>query len=154
MLKPLELKISPPIIAMLSAGLIWQLNQIFPKAHFHFAGLRGLSITSASLGVLLGAVAIIQFKHMRTTIHPDRPQQTRLLVMHGIYRFSRNPMYLGIFFFLLGWVLWLANFAGALGLLFFVVYLTHFQIKPEERILAQKFGASYQHYTQTVRRWL
>ena len=63
-------------------------------------------------------------------------------------------MYLGLFFLLLGTVLWLGNPLNIFLLLLFLWVITVFQINPEEKILSEKFGSDYQHYCEQVRRWL
>ena len=72
----------------------------------------------------------------------------------GVYRASRNPMYLGMALLLAAWGLQLANLAALLGLPLFVLYMNRFQIGPEERGLRQKFGSDFDQYRAAVRRWL
>ena len=150
----LELKIPPPVVTIISGLLIWLLNQYWPQWQISLPMQFGLGVLSAIIGTSLGITALFQFRQARTTAHPPEPKRTRRIVTNGIYRFTRNPMYLGIVFTLLAWALWLGNLAGLLGLIFFMVYLTYFQIKPEERILQEKFGSEYILYKQNVRRWL
>src|SRR5437868_186667 len=78
-------------------------------------------------------------------IHGDQP---------GAAGFSRNPMYLGDLLILAGWTLWLANALAFVGPPLFIAYIDRFQIAPEERILAARFGAAYAEYCRAVRRWL
>ena len=80
--------------------------------------------------------------------------QSSSVVASGVYRHSRNPMYLGLLLVLSGWALYLSNAAPALLLPAFVGYMNRFQIEPEERILAAKFGAPFTDYVAAVRRWL
>ncbi|MCL2645176.1 MAG: isoprenylcysteine carboxylmethyltransferase family protein, partial [Betaproteobacteria bacterium] len=84
---------------------------------------------------------------------PTTPTEASSLVVSGVYRFTRNPMYLGGFVMLLAWSLWLAKFSACFFLAFFVLYLTRFQIIPEERVLRARFGTEYDDYTKRVRRW-
>jgi protein-S-isoprenylcysteine O-methyltransferase Ste14 len=76
------------------------------------------------------------------------------LVTTGIYHHTRNPMYVGLLLVLLGWVSFLCSVIALLGLVAFVIYITRFQIVPEERVLLAKFGADYAEYLARVRRWL
>ena len=76
------------------------------------------------------------------------------MVRHGIYRFTRNPMYLGQLLQLVAWAFWLENLLAFAVLPAYIAYLTRFQIIPEERILSARFGASYAAYQQRVRRWV
>ena len=83
-----------------------------------------------------------------------KPETASSIVTVGIYRFTRNPMYLGLAFALAGWAIYLANLAALLIVPIFVAYMTQFQIKPEERALLAKFGADFAAYMAAVRRWL
>jgi protein-S-isoprenylcysteine O-methyltransferase Ste14 len=76
------------------------------------------------------------------------------MVVTGIYRISRNPMYLGMLLLLVAWAILLSNLAASLVLPLFVLYMNHFQISPEEVALASRFGADFAAYCKAVRRWL
>ena len=91
---------------------------------------------------------------MRTTINPLRPHNASAIVSHGIYRYTRNPMYVGLLMFLTAWAVWLSNLLAFAVLPVFVACLTRLQIIPEERILTEKFGETYTRYAQNVRRWI
>ncbi len=150
----LELKFPPPLVAAVAALLVYLPAKWLPAFALPSAALPWLAAICAVIGAVVGLSAISLFRRARTTVHPQQPQHTSHLVTGGIYRFTRNPMYLGIAFMLLAWTIWLGNPAGLVGLLFFIAYLTRFQIIPEERILQAKFGADYLHYRQQTRRWL
>ncbi|MEG0006881.1 MAG: isoprenylcysteine carboxylmethyltransferase family protein [Aeromonas sp.] len=104
-------------------------------------------------GAVLGGGALVHFRRQRTTVNPIRLQQSRVLVTQGVYRISRNPMYLG----LLCWLMALACYLGGvwvwLGPLLLLAWLTRFQILPEERALRARFGVAYVQYCHRVRRW-
>ncbi|MFG6447937.1 methyltransferase family protein [Roseateles sp. BYS180W] len=108
--------------------------------------------------VLLGGVAavagVLAFGRHHTTVNPLRPDQSSTLVASGVYRLSRNPMYLGFLLVLAGWAVYLASVAAALMLPAFVIYMNRFQIAPEERALATLFGPEFETYKATTRRWL
>lgn len=89
-----------------------------------------------------------------TTINPLSPRKSTALVTGGVYRFTRNPMYLGMACLLTAWAVWLAALLAFAGPVLFVLYITRFQIRPEERVLTELFGLPYTDYTQRVRRWL
>jgi protein-S-isoprenylcysteine O-methyltransferase Ste14 len=105
-----------------------------------------------ALVVALSAVWL--FRRFRTTVHPEKPENTTALVMTGIYRLTRNPMYVGVTLALLGWAVWLRVPVALLGPVAFVLYVNRFQIVPEERVLASKFGEAYAAYCRRVRRWV
>ncbi|MFL6647317.1 MAG: methyltransferase family protein, partial [Sulfurifustaceae bacterium] len=89
-----------------------------------------------------------------TTKDPRHPERATALVTGGIYRITRNPMYLGLALVLVGWGIFLSNVLSLLGVVVFLGYLNRFQIVPEERALEARFGEAYRQYKQTVRRWL
>lgn len=153
MMKALELKIPPVIIVVLVAGLMLLVAPLFPQVQFgplpHW-----IALAVAILGMMLPTVAAISFKKACTTVHPNNPNKTSCLVTTGIYRITRNPMYLGFAFMLLGWGLYLGNMAALFGLPVYMFYMNQFQIKPEERILTEKFGQAYQDYRSNANRWL
>ena len=108
----------------------------------------------ATAGFLLILAAAARFRRQNTTMNPTRPDATSALLVAGIYRLSRNPMYLGALLVLAGWAIHLSHPLAFLFLPVFVAYMNRFQIAPEERLLAAKFGADYEAYKCTVRRWL
>lgn len=96
----------------------------------------------------------IRFRRANTTVNPLKPQAASSLVTAGIYRYTRNPMYLGLLFLLVAWAVLLSSPFALLGPVAFVTYISRFQIVPEERVLAALFGAEYAAYQAGVRRWL
>jgi protein-S-isoprenylcysteine O-methyltransferase Ste14 len=106
------------------------------------------------LGVAATAAGVIAFKRAQTTVDPTRPANASVVVTHGIYAFTRNPMYLGMLLALAAWAVFLGSLPAWLALPAFVKYMNRFQIEPEERFLRQKFGDPYDGYLLRVRRWL
>lgn len=82
------------------------------------------------------------------------PQNASALVSTGIYQYTRNPMYLGMALILFGAAIRLGNPIGFFGPLFFVTFITRFQIKAEEAALAKVFGQDFVKYSRKVRRWI
>lgn len=151
---PLELKVPPPIAALLTAGIIWCVARLTPLAELPMSVRQPVAIALGALGIGLIVAGMLRFRAANTTIHPVKPQKTSALVRTGIYRVSRNPMYLGLLLALCGWTVWCSAPWGLLGLVAFALYIRRFQIVPEERVLFSKFGADYAQYTARVRRWL
>jgi len=83
-----------------------------------------------------------------------KPQSSSVLVVSGVYKLTRNPMYLGFLLVLLGWAVFLSNVLAFLLLQAFIAYMNRFQIEPEERALASLFGQDFADYKSRVRRWL
>ncbi|WP_244953633.1 isoprenylcysteine carboxylmethyltransferase family protein [Xanthomonas axonopodis pv. vasculorum] len=94
------------------------------------------------------------FRHAGTTVNPLHPERSSALVTSGLYRYSRNPMYLGYALALLGWVICQRQPLGLVIVAFFIGYMTIFQILPEERHLSVRFPAEYATYKRAVRRWV
>ncbi len=114
----------------------------------------GAALAFAAAGVALAGAGALVFRRARTTINPHTPDNSSSLVTTGVYRFTRNPMYAGIALVLAGWAVLLSSVWALLGLPIFVAYIGRFQIAPEERALARKFGPAYAEYRSRVRRWV
>lgn len=149
----LTLKIPPPLIAGLIALAMWMIADHLPAIPpTTLQQVIGGPI--ALFGAAISAAGAYAFWRAHTTINPMHPERSTHLVTSGVYRLSRNPMYLGLVITLAGWAIhlpWPLAFAGPLA---FALYIHHFQILPEERILASVFGNEYEHYRSHVRRWL
>lgn len=150
----LSLKIPPVAQGVIALVLVWLLSRYWPvrRIDFMFKGVVSLGLIGA--GVLVGAWAVATFIKLRTTVDPRYPDKASRLVVVGIYKYSRNPMYLAILLVLLGVALHRGALSSVLVVPLFVVYINRYQIAPEERSLAQQFGESYRHYAGRVRRWL
>lgn len=150
----LELKIPPPVVAVLIGLAMWFASGFGPSIALPLL-VRG--VVFAAIALAGGATALageLEFKRVRTTINPLKPQNTSSLVTSGVYRFTRNPMYLGLWLVVLGWAAFLCSALAFLGPIAFVAYISRFQIVPEERVLSGKFGTAYSGYLARVRRWL
>ncbi len=150
----LELKVPPLIVLAIAAGLMWANARATPQWTLLYPGRLSAAATLLLLGVAIMLIGVLAFRKASTTVDPRSPQSTSQIVRSGIYRFTRNPMYLGMLVVLIAWMVWLSN-AGAVAVpIFFALYITRWQIVPEERALAEKFGAVYESYRQSVRRWV
>jgi protein-S-isoprenylcysteine O-methyltransferase Ste14 len=150
----LEHKIPPPIVAALVGAAMWTAAQVSPalqiEGNLRFAIAGGFAL----LGLVFAALGFAAFRRAKTTVNPVKPEEASSLVMSGVYRYTRNPMYVGLAALLLGWAVYLAAPWVLLGPVLFVLFITRFQIIPEERVLSSKFGKEYSEYKQRVRRWL
>ena len=150
----LELKIPPPILALLLAAAMWGVSLAAPAAPLPPNIRLVATIAIALAGVAISIAGVTAFRRAKTTLNPFRPGTTSSLVTSGVYRFTRNPMYVGLALGLLAWAVFLSSAWSLLGPLVFVLYMTRFQIVPEERALSGIFGAAYSEYQAEVRRWL
>jgi len=113
-----------------------------------------IALACALIGIGLALDALGGFAKRKTTINPHHPERASDLVTAGVYRFTRNPMYLGLVLLSLAVPLLLTTAIGLAGPLLVIAALTRLQIIPEERHLTTLFGADYTTYRQRVRRWL
>lgn len=150
----LDTRIPPPIVLLLCGVLAWLCARSASWLAFDLPVHGAIVTLIAIAGVLLNLVPKLLFQRAGTTVNPLRPQRTSHLVTHGVYRFTRNPMYLGQALVLLAACLWLRNAVALLAVPVFVAYITRFQIQPEERYLAQRFGTAFDAFRSRTRRWL
>jgi protein-S-isoprenylcysteine O-methyltransferase Ste14 len=150
----LETRIPPPVVALLTGALMWWLAGFGPHLHLARIARLNLSVVLALLGISFAVAAVLAFRRHNTTVRPERPEKASALVTSGPYQLSRNPMYLGLLFMLFGWSFYLASPVSLLGLVAFMVYISRFQIIPEERALTARFGDDYVRYCVSVRRWV
>ena len=150
----LEARIPPPAVALAIALAMWGVARLTPP--LELPGALRLVVAGAILAVGLGfsAGGVLAFRRARTTLDPTRPEQASALVSSGIYRITRNPMYVGLSCGLVAWAVFLSSPWALLGPVAFVLYIGRFQIAPEERALAKLFGSRYADYRAKVRRWL
>lgn len=147
-------KIPPIVTVLLCAGLMALLARTAPALSFALPGRIALTIVLAGLGLIVAALGVGRFVRARTTVNPLDPNRASALVTSGIYRLTRNPMYLGLFLVLAAWAVYLAHALPWLVLPLFVFLMNRFQIAPEEAALTELFGQEYREYRQRVRRWL
>lgn len=141
--------IPPPILCLFIAIAMYFLPKIASYS-VHFAIIAFV----ISLSFLIALSSVMHFFICKTSINPRDFKGTTKLVSTGIFRFSRNPMYLSLLLMLIAWVLWLGNSLAWLGIIVFVLAINQFQIAKEEAYLENKFGDEYRRYKQKVRRWL
>ena len=153
-MKALELRLLPPLIVLACGALMALLSIGWPAYRVELPWHGVLSAACTLSGLALGIAGLVAFNRAKTTYHPVRLDKAACVVSSGIYHYSRNPMYLGMLLMLSGWAVWLSNPLAFLCLPGFIAYMNRFQIIPEERALSDKFGAEYQNYRQSVRRWI
>ena len=145
-------KIPPPIVTIFFGLCIYLSRSYFPV--FSGSALNFLSIFFFVYGIFVFAAAVISFKKQKTTVNPISIENASSLVVSGIFKYSRNPMYLGMSFVLLGLAFKFNVIGGLLFTGIFMLFITIFQIKPEEVAMEKLFGQEWKDYTKNVRRWL
>ena len=150
----LDLKIPPPVIAILCAVLAWVLARSAPGFTYLLPARIPITLGFVFAGLTLALAGFFAFRSAKTTANPHTPEKSSTIVQSGPYGFTRNPMYLGMSLVLLGFCAYLASLLAVVAVLVFVAYITRFQIMPEERLLLKIFGEPYAQYKKSVRRWV
>lgn len=150
----LELKVPPDVVALVVGALMWLVSTVTPSLRLPPAARLLAAVALAAAGVGLIVAARIAFAKAATTFSPVAPQRSSRLVTTGVYRHSRNPMYLGTLLVLFAVAAWLADPVSLVVALSYVAYMGRFQIAPEERVLRGRFDGAYEDYAQEVRRWV
>jgi protein-S-isoprenylcysteine O-methyltransferase Ste14 len=150
----LELKIPPDVVWVTMALLMWLASRATPAILVPDRLRVGVAVSLIVAGTVLIVVSRMALDSAGTTWHPTEPQRSTRLLTTGVYRFSRNPTYVGMAIVLLSWAVMLASPVAGVLSTFFVAYVDRFQIRPEERILAGLFGQDFRDYTLRVRRWV
>lgn len=153
-MSPLTLKVPPPIAAAIVAGIMRLISSatvtLASPTTVRISVVAFIAIAATGFS-LAGAIALRQAK---TTINPTKPENASSLVVSGVYRITRNPMYVGLLLMLVAWCILLSAPWAIAGPVVFFLYIGKFQIEPEEQVMSQKFGADYLAYKVRVRRWL
>ncbi len=153
-MKLLECKIPPAFLFAISTGLMWVTSEYLQSFSYSHPILPWIAKALFFIGILIGIAGVIEFWKKRTTVDPHRPEKASSFVNSGIYNFTRNPMYLGLLIGLIGILFYFANPINILLVIGFVLYMNRFQIIPEERTMAKKFGEEFLEYKKSVRRWI
>jgi len=133
---------------------MWAASRLAEPFQVSLAVRLSVALSLAAIGQCISVGGMVSFRRAKTTINPFNPTAASSLVTSGVYRFTRNPMYVGLVLTLFGWAVFLSSWPSLVLLPLFVLYLNRFQIKPEERVLSCLFGAEYVAYRERVRRWL
>ena len=147
----METKIPPPIVTLIFIFLIGFSNRFIEPFSFEYQTPLGVMIITCGLSVLISAARV--FKQLETTINPMQPSQASKLAIIGPFKYTRNPMYLGMSIMLIGFGLFFGAKLTVCLVVMFVLYITVFQIIPEERAMQEKF-TDWKDYCSKVRRWL
>lgn len=152
-MRALELKVPPVAVAGVCAALMWMTARYWPGLMIGGV-IRIAAIAILAFGGFFAVTGVLSFKRANTTVNPVNIDKASVLVTTGVYRYSRNPMYVGILCLLLAWGFLLSSLNAVLASAAFVLYINRFQIQPEEAFLVAKFGEQYKAYRTRVRRWL
>ena len=147
-------RVPPAAVFLIHFSLVWLISKYLYFGDFTFTGQRIVTLILAITGIVIASIAIFAMYKAGTTVDPVVPDRASSLVKTGIFRFSRNPMYLALLLILTAWIIWRSNLIGVILAITFVLHLTHFQIRAEEKALEEKFREKYTEYRSKVRRWI
>ena len=153
MFNALELKVPPLALMFLFGALTW-LASGYSAFTIVLPWRSAFALIFCTLGFAVVLAGALAFRRAKTTVNPLTPEATTAMVTSGIYRLTRNPMYLGFLLVLAGWAMYLSNVLAFAFLPLFVLYMNRFQIVPEERALGARFSHAFTAYKCSVRRWL
>ena len=145
--------IPPPLIAAGFAAAMWLVDRS-SDFDIDVPGKAWIAGGVAASGLAVDVLSILTFRRAQTTVSPLNPSRASALVTGGPYRFSRNPMYVGLALFLTAWAVWLGDPLNLLLIGGFLAAVTAWQIKPEERALAARFPEAFPTYAARTRRWI
>ena len=150
----LENKIPPPVILIVCLVLMWLISRETASLEIDSEVKLLASSFMFLLGVCIAVAGIVSFRKAKTTVNPLKPEEATHLVVVGVFKYTRNPMYLGMLCVTIGMVINLANLWASVMVLAFYLYISQYQIAPEERAMQKLFGDQFAGYTKRVRRWL
>ena len=145
-------KIPPPIVTLFFGLCIYFSRDYFLSYEYKLLDI--LSYMCYFIGLCILILAVNSFKKQSTTVNPIKIENASSLVTSGIFEYSRNPMYLGMALILFGLAIMFNLIGGTLFTLLFTIYITKFQIRPEEEVMERLFGEDFLKYKQNVRMWL
>lgn len=150
----LKTLIPPPVYLLAFGAVMWLMHSYVPLYYWLEIPWRYTGLLLIFLAGLSDLWSLGLFLKLHTTPNPMRPSAATHLVTLGLYRYSRNPMYLGMLVMLLGWWIWLGSLTPILLLPVFIYVLVKMQVEPEEEALEAHFGDRYREYKNSVPRWL
>ena len=146
------LKIPPPILVLILVSSNYFSSKKIDL--FHLPNQNLISILILLIGMLILINPIFKFIKSKTTIDPIKFKKVNKLIISGIYKYSRNPMYLGLLMIVISTSIFFLNIFSITTPLLFYCWINRFQIKREEIFLTEKFGEEYMSYKIKTRRWI
>lgn len=150
----MKTRVPPPVWMLAIGAVMWFVSRSAYAYPIDIPYALVVAIVIGLLGIACSVAGIREFRKVSTTVNPLQPDEASTLVTTGIFKATRNPMYVGLFLILAGWAVWLGSLASVPLLLVFLLVMTELQIKPEEQAMQALFGQDYEDYRGRVRRWI
>ena len=150
----MNIRIPPPIQTAIAAGIMLLTSELLPHTLGGVTSRNVLAVICLISAAIFMFDAVAGFIRNKTTVNPLQPEKATTLVISGVYKFTRNPMYLGMLLILLALAFFLGNLWNTAVLFLYIWVITRIQILPEEQALIRLFGDQYTAYCEQVRRWL
>jgi len=149
---PVRIRMPAPTLALIHITIAILLGWLVPLPIPAPMLVQNLGLGFAAVGFVLGILALIEFKRIRPALDAKKPTQS--LVTSGVYHYTRNPIYLGFVFMLIGLPLSMGTYWGVILAWPLITFTNNLIIKREEAYLEKEFTAQYLEYSSHVRRWL
>ena len=146
-MRSVELRVPPPVVGLLFAAGMWAVTYLPPIVELPRLIRLPVAAALAAIGIAIAFGGVVSFRRAKTTVNPLKPETSAALV-------STIRMYLGMVLVLFAWAAYLSSIWSLIGPVLFALYITRFQIIPEEQVLDRLFGAPFAEYKKRVRRWL
>ena len=146
------IKIPPPILVIILTSLVYFSSTKLELIYLPYRQI--VSVIILIIGLIVIVSPVVDFIKSKTTINPVKFKNVNRLVTTGIYRYSRNPMYLGMILIIISTTVYYLNFLSVFSPLIFYIWINKFQINREEIFLEEKFGSEYLKYKSKTRRWI
>ena len=146
------IKIPPPILVIILTSLVYFSSTKLELIYLPYRQI--VSVIILFIGLIVIVSPVVDFIKSKTTVNPVKFKNVNRLVTTGIYRYSRNPMYLGMILIIISTTIYYLNFLSVFSPLIFYIWINKFQINREEIFLEDKFGSEYLKYKSKTRRWI
>ncbi len=146
------IKIPPPILVIILTSLVYFSSTKLELIYLPYRQI--VSVIILIIGLIVIVSPVVDFIKSKTTVNPVKFKNVNRLVTTGIYRYSRNPMYLGMILIIISTTIYYLNFLSVFSPLIFYIWINKFQINREEIFLENKFGSEYLKYKSKTRRWI
>jgi protein-S-isoprenylcysteine O-methyltransferase Ste14 len=145
-------KIMPPTYLFITLCIMLALHFVLPITRIVYFPWILTGCIPLILGIILNLIADKEFKRHETTVKPN--ETSSALIDHGVFRLSRNPMYLGMMLILSGVAILLGSLTPFFMVVVFVVFIDIVFIRLEEKMMEEAFTSDWLQYQRKVRRWI